>query len=219
VTFFSEAELVHLVETWGAWFIFALITLESLGLPLPAESALLATSIYAGTGGRVDITAVTVAAMAGAILGDNIGYLVGRTLGQAALRRFGHAVGLTEERQALARYLFRRHGGKVVLFGRFVAFLRVFAAVLAGANAMPWGRFFAANAAGGILWAGFYGIAGYALGADARRLAGAAAVVGFVVVVIAAVAGLSALRRGEKALIAKAMAEEAAAGGDGAHAS
>ncbi len=213
MTFFSEAELIHLVEAWGAWFIFALITLESLGLPLPAESALLATSIYAGTGGKVDITAVIVAAMAGAILGDNIGYLIGRTLGQAALLRFGHAVGLTDERQALARYLFRHHGGKVVLFGRFVAFLRVFAAVLAGANRMPWDRFVLANAAGGILWAGFYGLAGYMLGADARRLAGAAAVIGFVVVVVALVAGWSALRRGEKVLVERALAEEASMNG------
>ncbi len=213
MSFFSEAELVHLVETWGAWFIFALIALESLGLPLPAESALLATSIYAGTGGKVDIAAVTVAAMAGAILGDNIGYLIGRTLGQAALKRFGHAIGLTDDRQALARYLFRHHGGKVVLFGRFVAFLRVFAAVLAGANRMPWDRFVLANAAGGILWAGFYCIAGYTLGADARRLAGAAAVIGIVAVAVLLVAGWSALRRSEKALTATALAEEAATGG------
>jgi membrane protein DedA with SNARE-associated domain len=212
VTFFSEAELVHLVETWGAWFIFVLIALESLGLPLPAESALLATSIYAGTGGKVDITAVTVAAMAGAILGDNAGYLIGRTLGRAALERFGQAIGLTDERQALARYLFRHHGGKVVLFGRFVAFLRVFAAVLAGANRMPWDRFVLANAAGGILWAGFYSIAGYTLGADARRLAGAAAILGIVVVAVLLVAGWSALRRGEKALIQASLAEEAALG-------
>lgn len=215
MTFFSEAELVHLVETWGAWFIFVLIALESLGLPLPAESALLATSIYAGTGGKVDITAIIVGAMAGAILGDNVGYLIGRTLGQKALLRFGHAIGLTDERQALARYLFRHHGGKVVLFGRFVAFLRVFAAVLAGANRMPWDRFVLANAAGGILWAGFYGTAGYTLGADARRLAGAAAILGGIAVAVLVVAGWSALRRSEKALVAAALAEEAAMGKGG----
>jgi hypothetical protein len=84
-----------------------------MGLPLPAESMLVASGVYAGTTGHLSIVPVVTAASIGAIVGDNIGYLIGRTLGYRALQRWGKHVGLTEDRQTLGRYLFKRHGAKV----------------------------------------------------------------------------------------------------------
>jgi membrane protein DedA with SNARE-associated domain len=115
---------------------------------------------------------VVVAAAVGAIVGDNVGYLIGRTVGHRALRRWGKVVGLTDDRQTLGRYLFTRHGAKVVILGRFVAILRTFAAVLAGANQMPWPRFLVSNAAGSVVWACLYGFGAYALGEQVKHIAG-----------------------------------------------
>src|SRR5712692_6712168 len=117
------------------------------------------------------IALVIVAAASGAILGDNLGYWVGREAGYRLLRRYGRYIRLEERRLKLGQYLFRRHGGKVVFFGRFVAVLRTWAAFLAGTNRMPWNRFLVFNAAGGILWATLYGLGGYTLGKEVHRLA------------------------------------------------
>jgi membrane protein DedA with SNARE-associated domain len=107
---------------------------------------------------------VMAAAAGGAILGDNIGFWVGREFGEPLLEKWGH--------QMLGRYLFARYGGLIVFFGRFVALLRAFAALLAGANGLaPW-RFFAFNAARGIVWATMFGLGGYLLGAGIHRIAG-----------------------------------------------
>jgi membrane protein DedA with SNARE-associated domain len=100
-------------------------------------------------------------AAAGAIVGDNIGYSVGRHGGWRLLRRYGRHVGIDEGKLKLGRYLFLVHGGKVVFFGRFIGILRTYAAALAGANHMPFFRFFAFNASGGIVWASIYGFGYY----------------------------------------------------------
>jgi membrane protein DedA with SNARE-associated domain len=105
------------------------------------------------------------AAAIGAICGDQIGYMIGRWVGFPALKHWGGKLGLTEDRFELGRYLFHRYGGRIVFFGRFVAFLRTFAAVLAGANQMPWHSFLIWNALGGIGWTGLYGFGAYLLGA------------------------------------------------------
>jgi membrane protein DedA with SNARE-associated domain len=97
-------------------------------------------------------------------------------------------------------YLFRRHGGKVVFFGRFVAVLRAWAAFLAGTNRMPWPRFLAFNAAGGIVWATVYGLGGYALGKNVHRLTGPVGIATVVLAVIAIGVGLIVLRRNERRL-------------------
>jgi hypothetical protein len=107
---------------------------------------------------------VVASAVIGAIIGDNISYLIGREIGFRVLARFGSHVGLDDRRLMLGRYLFGRHGGKVVFFGRFVAILRTFAAPLAGVNRMPCPSFLLYNALGGIAWSSFYGFGTYALG-------------------------------------------------------
>jgi membrane protein DedA with SNARE-associated domain len=138
---FEQLDVQGLVSSYGTVAVGTLVALESLGLPLPGETALIAAAIYAGSSHGLDIAAVVGAAAAGAIIGDNIGYAIGRRFGAPLLRRFAPRLGLSEDRIRLGRYLFLVHGGKVVFFGRFVAWLRALAAVLAGINHMPWGRF------------------------------------------------------------------------------
>jgi membrane protein DedA with SNARE-associated domain len=207
MAFPHEHALVHLIENYGTGLIGVVTGFEAMGIPLPAESMLVAAGVYAGTTGRLSITAVVTAAAIGAIVGDNLGYLIGRTFGLLALQRWGRYVGLTDDRLALGRYLFKRHGAKVVIFGRFVAILRTFAALLAGANQMPWPRFLVANAAGGIAWACLYGFGAYAIGDRVRHIAGP---VGIGMTVIAAVvigAAIFYVRKHEHRLIAEARRE------------
>src|SRR3954464_5687956 len=136
-----EFDLHLLIATYGYWLILLTVGLESMGVPLPGETTLVAGAVYAGTTGRLDIELVLAAAAAGAVVGDNLGYWLGRRLGFPLMLRHGPRVGLTESRMKLGQYLFLRHGGKIVFFGRFVALLRTFAALLAGINHMAWPQF------------------------------------------------------------------------------
>ena len=178
-------DLTHLLNTYGYWAVLLFVGVESTGIPFPGETMLLIAAIYAGTTPHLAIPLVIAAAATGAILGDNLGFWVGREGGYRLLRRYGRYVRLEERRLKLGHYLSRQHGGKVVFFGRFVAVLRAWAAFLAGTNRMPWGRFLIFNAAGGIVWAAVYGVGGYLLGDNAHRLTG---IVGVVAVALAAVA-------------------------------
>src|SRR5262249_61596945 len=121
-------------------------------------------AICASRHSDLHIFGVIAAAALGAILGDNVGYWLGREFGYPLLLRYGRYVGLTETRIKLGQYLFLRHGGKVVFFGRFIAVLRVLAAFLAGVNRMEWRTFLVANAAGGVLWSLVYGLGAYMFG-------------------------------------------------------
>jgi membrane protein DedA with SNARE-associated domain len=144
--------------------------LESIGLPVPGETALIAAALYAGTTHKLEIWAIVAVAAAAAIIGDNIGYSIGRYGGARLLLRYGHKIHLHEGRLKIGIWLFRRHGGKVVFWGRFVSILRTWAAFLAGANHMEWRRFLFFNAAGGIVWATLYGVVYYVFGATLSRL-------------------------------------------------
>jgi membrane protein DedA with SNARE-associated domain len=177
----------RLLATYGYAAIFAIVMLESAGIPLPGETILISASIYAGTTGGLDIRFVIAAAAAGAILGDNIGFWVGRTLGQRLLTRWGHLIGLDERKLKLGQYLFMQHGGKIVFFGRFVALLRAFAAILAGVSRLSPFRFFMWNAAGGIVWASVFGLGSYVLGEGVQRIAGP---IGWTALALALVAGV-----------------------------
>jgi membrane protein DedA with SNARE-associated domain len=189
------------------YFALALIVgLENMGLPLPGESLLIGAAIYAGTTHRLNIALVVLSVAAGSFVGNACGYLIGGAIGFTLLRRYGRYIGLSEQRLALGRELFRRHGGKVVIFGRFVVVLRTLAALLAGANQMPWPRFFLANAAGSIAWSGLYGFGAYLLGDQAKKLAGPAGIAIGIVGAIALVATIVFVRRQEKRLIAEAQA-------------
>lgn len=172
MSFLDPATVDGLIASYGYTAIFAIILLESAGIPLPGETILVGAAVYTGSHDALDIRLIIATAAGAAILGDNIGYWLGRKLGRKALLRWGHLIGLDQRKLDLGEYLFLRHGGKIVFLGRFVALLRIFAAVLAGVNCLPLGRFLVFNALGGIAWAISFGTAGYLLGQGFRRVAG-----------------------------------------------
>jgi membrane protein DedA with SNARE-associated domain len=196
--------LSDLLSAHGYWLVAAVITLESMGIPLPGETTLVTAAVYAGTTHHLKIGFVIAAAAIGAIVGDNAGFWVGRRFGVGLLHRYGHLVRLDRKRISLGQHLFERHGGKVVFFGRFVAVLRTLAALLAGVNGMEVRRFLIFNATGGIVWATVYGVAAYVFGEQVERLHGALATVGLAVAVIAVVLGLWIARKHEQVLAAHA---------------
>jgi len=165
--------LIGLIQVHGPWIIFVVVAVESAGVPLPGETILVAAALLAATTDQIDIAAVVTAAAAGAIVGDGIGYTFGRRFGMPLLRRYGRYIRLDENRLLIGRYLFFRYGNAVVFFGRFIAVLRIFAALLAGANGLPAGRFFFFNISGGICWACLFGFGSYAIGTEIYKISGA----------------------------------------------
>lgn len=184
-----------IVESSGYLAVFGLITAESLGIPLPGETALIIAGAYAGHTHRLNPWLLWAVASAAAIIGDNIGFLIGREGGYPLARKYGPKAGLDQRKLKTARYLFDRHGAKVVFFGRWVSVLRAYAAFLAGTSRMRWGRFLPANAGGGLLWAGTYTLASYLAGNALERLSRTIAIIiGAVAVLVIAVV-LVAVRR------------------------
>ena len=175
----------------GLLLLFALVAMESAGVPLPGETALVAAAVLAQRGHYSLVAVIAVAAVA-AIVGDNIGYWIGRKGGRALLRRVPVLHAYAERALPPSERFFRRHGAKTVFFGRFIAILRVTAAWVAGISRMPWWRFLLWNAAGGIVWAAVVGVVAYVFGraaADAISrygLFGAIAVVALGVIVFVA---------------------------------
>ena len=161
--------LAALIAHHGYWIVGVAVGLESMGIPLPGETILVSAAVYAGVTGQLDIMGVVVAATTGAIAGDNVGFAIGRRFGYRLLLRYGHLFRMTTARIKLGRFLFLRHGGKLVFFGRFVAVLRVLAAIMAGVNCMPWCRFLVSNAAGAVVWAAGYGALAYLFGERVER--------------------------------------------------
>jgi membrane protein DedA with SNARE-associated domain len=164
---FLSSEFVAL---HGYWALALLVGLESVGIPVPGETALITAAALAGATHGVNIYFVVLAAAGGAIVGDSIGFWIGRKAGFPLLKRYGARIGITEKRIKLGRYLFDRHGGKLVFFGRFIALLRTLAAFLAGASRMHWPRFLMFNAAGGIVWASLFGAIAYFFGGWVKHL-------------------------------------------------
>ena len=197
---FSAHDLTHLLSVYGYWAVLVAVGIESTGIPFPGETTLLVAAVYAGTTHRLNIVGVIAAAAAGAILGDNLGFWVGREGGFRLLRRYGTYIRLDERKLKLGQYLFHQHGAKVVFFGRFVAVLRTWAAFLAGTNRMPWSRFLPFNAAGGIVWATIYGTGGYYLGKNVNRLTGPVGIATVIIAAIIIIIVLVVLKRNEKRL-------------------
>ena len=182
--------LVGLVERLGHWgyvIIFLGATLESaafVGFVVPGESLVLVAGFLAAVG-VLDLAPVLVVVALGAVIGDSIGYELGRRLGRSWLERFGPRLGLHAERIADVDRFFADHGGKAVLLGRFVGFLRALAPFVAGASRMPYPRFLFYNATGGVLWTVSFVLLGYVLGASwyvAERWIGRATLIGAAVV-------------------------------------
>jgi membrane protein DedA with SNARE-associated domain len=194
----------QIASDYGYWAVAIVVGLESMGIPCPGETVLVAAATYAGATGNLDIATVILAAAAAAIVGDSAGYFIGRKIGLPLLQRHGPRIHLTEPRLKVGQYLFLKHGGTVVFFGRFIAVLRTYAALLAGANRMPWPRFLFFNAAGGMVWAAVFGVGGYSFGTLIERYAGPTGIVLLILAVLAAITGVIFTKRHEQMLIARA---------------
>jgi len=191
------------LATYGYFAILVIVGMESAGIPMPGETVLVAAAILAGEG-KLQLWGVVGAAAAGAIIGDNCGYWVGREFGFRIAYRYGRYVNLDERRLKLGQYLFLKHGGKIVFFGRFVAVLRAFAAFLAGVNRFNWERFFFFNAAGGVVWATIFGAGGFWLGRAFEAYTRPVGVAALAAAVVAFFLGARFVRHHEQALEAEA---------------
>lgn len=188
------ASLTDMAQHVGYPLMFLLIMAESSGLPVPGETALITAAVLASQG-RLQIELVIPLAALAAIIGDNIGYLIGRKGGRWLLERPGWFQ--VQRRQTLSsgEVFFDKHGPKAVFFGRFVLGLRVWASWLAGATRMPWRSFFFWNACGGIAWATGIGLIGYFLGHAAGNAIQTFGIFGLVGVLVAIVGVFTAHRR------------------------
>jgi membrane protein DedA with SNARE-associated domain len=183
--FLSQGTVPHLISSYGYWAVGGIVAVESMGIPLPGETALITAALIAASTQDLNIWFVILAGSAGAIIGDNFGFLLGRHFGFWLLTKYGRYLRITEPRIKMGQYLFLRYGGAVVFFGRFVAVLRSLAAFLAGTNCMSWTQFVVFNAAGGMVWAFIYGFGAYYLGERASQIGGPAALgMGIVAAVI-----------------------------------
>jgi membrane protein DedA with SNARE-associated domain len=196
-----SSSLIRLIQVHGPWIISVVVALESAGVPLPGETILVAAALLAAATNQIDIGVVVAAAAAGAIVGDGIGYTVGRRFGMPLLREYGRYIHLDENRLLIGRYLFSRYGNVVVFFGRFIAVLRMLAALLAGANRMPAARFFFFNIAGGICWACIFGFGAYTVGAEIYKISEALTLVSLGLFIAAGSALSIIIRRYEIVLL------------------
>ncbi len=155
--------LTNLMARWGYWIVFFGVMLENAGIPVPGETILLAAGFFASRG-YFSIAAVMGIAAAGAIVGDNCGYWIGRKLGRNLLLRYGKYLLLTENRFRSMERFFEGHGDKMVISARFITGFRVFTALFAGASHMVWPRFLLFNALGAILWSVAMGLLGFFFG-------------------------------------------------------
>jgi undecaprenyl-diphosphatase len=170
--------------------LFGLVAAESAGIPVPGETALVAAGLLAGAG-KLSLPIVILVGAAAAIIGDNVGYLLGRRGGRAILVRDGFLADHRRKAAAKGEAFFARHGSKAVFFGRWVPGVRVVGAVLAGASAMPWRRFVLYNALGGLAWSATVATLAAILGPTAATVYGA----GALVTVAAVAAGAVVARR------------------------
>jgi membrane protein DedA with SNARE-associated domain len=204
-------ELVHFIAVYGVWLVAAFIVLESIGFPLPAEAALMAAAIFAARTHDLDIWSLIAAAILAAVLGNAIGFWIGRRYGARLLLRYGKRVGLTEDRIRIGQWLFLRYGGSFVFAARFLPFLRNMAAVLAGANRMPSHIFHPAGGAAAVAWVLLYALASYHLGRAFAELAAPAAIVLGLAAILIVVGVPTLIVRYEKRLLAKVEADPTAA--------
>jgi membrane protein DedA with SNARE-associated domain len=189
-----------LVHHYGLLALFLIVMLESGGVPLPGETALIAAGVFASKG-KLDITAVIAVAAIAAIVGDNLGYWIGRTGGRRLLERWRRVSRFSEGALPWTEDFFRRHGPKTIFLARFFSILRVTAALMAGVSRMHWWTFFAWNAAGGICWALLVGLVSYYGGQAAADAISHYGLIGGAAIVALALAGLLGFHFWRKRLV------------------
>jgi membrane protein DedA with SNARE-associated domain len=157
----AGARVTHFITQHGLPLLFLVVMIESFGVPLPGETALILFGVLASQG-HYNIAEVIAVAAAAAIVGDNLGYwIIGRWGGRRLFERWQWLKRYSERVLPRAELLMAKHGGKTVFFGRFITVLRYTAAWLAGLGRMHWARFLFWNAAGGICWATLVGLVAY----------------------------------------------------------
>jgi membrane protein DedA with SNARE-associated domain len=156
-------DLASPLAHYGLWAILVLVFIEDFGIPLPGETILIAGAIYAGSG-RLNVVEVGLVGFAAAVLGDNIGYCIGRFGGRALISRWGKYIFLTPDRLEKTEKFFDRHGGKIIAVARFIEGLRQANGIIAGITKMHWLKFGAFNALGAALWVGAWVSIGYFAG-------------------------------------------------------
>jgi len=192
------AWLVDLFARYGYAVVFVGVLLENAGLPVPGETALLAGAALSRSG-ALFLPWVVATAIVAAILGDNIGFTIGRRGGRALVDRFGPKIGLSPPRVEQFDAFFDRHGAKTVFIARFVTGLRVFGAILAGTSGMPWGRFLVYNGTGAVAWATTFGAVGYFLAYSWETLEEWIGRTGFALLAAAALIAIVAVLRRRRA--------------------
>lgn len=204
------------LETIPAVAIYALvgvvIGLESLGIPLPGEIVLVSSALLASQHGEINPYVLGACATAGAIIGDSIGYAIGRKGGRPLLAWLGKRFPkhFSEANIALAESSFQKWGMWAVFFGRFIALLRIFAGPLAGVLHMPYWKFLIANVFGGILWAGGTTAVIYSVGVVAEAWLKRFSWLGLVLAVLIGVASMLVVKnRAKKAAAARSTSSEA----------
>jgi membrane protein DedA with SNARE-associated domain len=196
--------LTEFIASYGVWVVAAFIALETIGLPFPAEAALIAAGFFAARTQAFHITWLITVGILAAIVGNVAGFWIGKRFGHELLVRYGARFGLTQERIKIGQWLFLRYGGSFVFAARFLPFLRNMAAVLAGTNRMPSLTFYLASGMAAVAWVVLYAWGAHSFGAAFDDIASPAAIV-LAVVAVAILIGIPLLiRRYEKRLLAKA---------------
>jgi membrane protein DedA with SNARE-associated domain len=194
--------VTHFVQDYGLWFLFGIVCLESAGLWLPGETALIAAGVYAAKG-HLPIVGVIAVAAGAAIIGDNIGYWLGRELGRPVIYRYAWTRRIADRVMPPAERFFARHGGKAVFLARFFGGVRVTGAWMAGIARMEWWKFLFWNALGGIVWAIAVGLVAFYAGKAAADAIAHYGIYGGIAIGIAVVLFIAALhvvrRRAEEA--------------------
>jgi membrane protein DedA with SNARE-associated domain len=207
------ATFLNVAETIGYPLLFVLIAIETMGVPVPGETALITAGIVASRG-RLQIELVIAYAAAAAIIGDNVGFAIGRKLGRRLLTAPGPLLHHRRRVIAVGEPFFDRHGPKAVFLGRWVTGLRITAAWMAGITGMSWPTFLFWNALGGIAWATSIGLLAYFIGHSAEKFIHIAGLGGAVVLVVGGIALWFVLRwrrrRAEERIDAEIEAEEGA---------
>jgi membrane protein DedA with SNARE-associated domain len=157
--------LRELLQLYTYPVLLLLVLVESLGIPLPGEIALVTAAAYASLG-HISIVIVILVAATGAIVGGALGYWIGIKGGLPLVAHYGGYVGIRKSHIDRAHAFFEKNGAKTILFGRFVAVLRTWAAVVAGAAEMSFTKFVTYNAIGSVVWAVLFGLLGYYFGRD-----------------------------------------------------
>jgi membrane protein DedA with SNARE-associated domain len=195
--------MAEFITIYGVWLVAAFVALESVGFPLPAEAALITAAFFAARTHDVNIWFLIAVAILAAVVGEIVGFWIGRRFGHQLLKRHGTRLGLTEGRIKIGQWLFVQYGGRFVFIARFLPVFRNMAAVLAGTNSMAQHSFYFASATAAVAWIMCYGFAAYSFGEAFANLASPAAACLGLAAALIALAVPTLILRYEKRLLAK----------------